>query len=548
MIQSAAELVTAFAITTGEPSTDKCIELVRAQTVVPLIEIIRDVTPMWRAFQEMIERCRTPYYVQVDADMLLDSDAIERLLSVMQINARASIAVGWLWGDAERRPIQGVKMYRHAVSSLYPYTDSLSCEMPQVRSMERDGHPVVVTRMPSVREGCMGLHYAEQNPEMAFRRAKRTTQKLRAIGHMGWFAAHARSHENRAAEEPTEIHKAALAGVVAGLVGAPAADTEVDALDVPHDYRRWAMMHGSYATGPTELTLYVTDRCNLRCNFCLRELGGTAESGEMSMAMASLALERFPTLKSVCIAGFGEPLLHPALPGIIDMCLERQKFVGLITNGVLLEEHAEWLQHRDLGYISVSMIASSSVEHKTITQTQTFDRVVSGLRKMAASRVRTGISYVCTRQNVDRLPDVIALAKDCGAKFINLTNLLPHAGVSHINFLSSVITTESAEALSLVAKAKTAPGADIVALWPTPIDLSKNPLRCISPFVSVGIDARGYVTPCRRVYPPSRAFGHVDHPNVWHSVAILNFRLAMTGDRPQPESCTACFANWQRQG
>jgi glycosyltransferase involved in cell wall biosynthesis len=75
-----SDVLTVFVIRCGyNPNYDDCISALMSQTVnFELIEI-KDKTPMSKAFQTMIDKCQTKYYIQVDEDMILNEDAIEKI-------------------------------------------------------------------------------------------------------------------------------------------------------------------------------------------------------------------------------------------------------------------------------------------------------------------------------------------------------------------------------------------------------------------------------------------------------------------------------------
>jgi hypothetical protein len=73
------EDLTVFIISTGEETTDDCVTALREQDCVFTIETIQDVYPMSAAFQAMPDRCETPYFIQVDADMILKPHAVRTL-------------------------------------------------------------------------------------------------------------------------------------------------------------------------------------------------------------------------------------------------------------------------------------------------------------------------------------------------------------------------------------------------------------------------------------------------------------------------------------
>lgn len=71
--------LTVFVISTGEDTTKECIHSLKSQDCSFKIEQIKGIYPMSRAFQTMPRYCNTRFFVQVDADMILNKDAIKTL-------------------------------------------------------------------------------------------------------------------------------------------------------------------------------------------------------------------------------------------------------------------------------------------------------------------------------------------------------------------------------------------------------------------------------------------------------------------------------------
>jgi len=55
----------------GYPTFEKCLEHLSVQDSTFPLKIIDRVAPMSAALQRMMDQCTTPYYAQVDEDMLL---------------------------------------------------------------------------------------------------------------------------------------------------------------------------------------------------------------------------------------------------------------------------------------------------------------------------------------------------------------------------------------------------------------------------------------------------------------------------------------------
>lgn len=140
--------VTVFVSTIGGPTFRETLRFLEAQDCLftgPVV--IRDVRPMDRAFQEMLDRCQTPTYVQVDEDMLLKPYAVRSLYEALcAASPETAIVCFPLWDSHLRQADQGVKIYRHAIVERYPYRaprdEPTGCDIDQVRRLKADGYRV----------------------------------------------------------------------------------------------------------------------------------------------------------------------------------------------------------------------------------------------------------------------------------------------------------------------------------------------------------------------------------------------------------------------
>jgi hypothetical protein len=171
--------VTVFVATVGAASLPACLAHLAEQRCRFRLQKIEHVAPMSAAFQAMLDRCETPYYVQVDEDMLLYPDAIGRLHAALQ-GAPDDIAfvVAYLYDVHLQQPVQGVKIFRHRIVRRYPFADVQSCELDQVDRLRADGFAYRV--LPAVpADGAddsdfpyaiLGLHGATHSPRSVYER------------------------------------------------------------------------------------------------------------------------------------------------------------------------------------------------------------------------------------------------------------------------------------------------------------------------------------------------------------------------------------------
>jgi asparagine synthase (glutamine-hydrolysing) len=133
--------VSAVVLTTGEPTTQGAIDSLRRQTA-PLSDIIvvRDVTPFHKAINAGAAQVKTTFFVQVDADMVLDDHCVAALRKGMRRDV--GIVVGHL-RDPLIGQVVGIKLFRTAVFQATMFQDSISPDTDFVADIARAGWKTV---------------------------------------------------------------------------------------------------------------------------------------------------------------------------------------------------------------------------------------------------------------------------------------------------------------------------------------------------------------------------------------------------------------------
>ncbi|MGH7268238.1 MAG: GTP 3',8-cyclase MoaA [Candidatus Rokuibacteriota bacterium] len=171
------------------------------------------------------------------------------------------------------------------------------------------------------------------------------------------------------------------------------------------------------------LRLSVTDRCNLRCQYCMPEeeyvwlpredLLTFEEIRGLAEVFTGLGVEK------VRLTG-GEPLLRRDLPGLIRMlaAIPAIQDLAITTNGMLLAGEAQALRGAGLHRVTVSLDTLRPERFKALTRRDGLDRVLAGIE--AVNRVGfPGLkldSVVIRGTNDDELSDLIELGRRVGAE------------------------------------------------------------------------------------------------------------------------------------
>jgi cyclic pyranopterin phosphate synthase len=165
----------------------------------------------------------------------------------------------------------------------------------------------------------------------------------------------------------------------------------------------------------TNLRVSVTDRCNLRCTYCMpeqvtfldkRELLTFEEITAFVRVAASLGVDK------VRLTG-GEPLLRAELPKLAAMIVAVPGIadVGLTTNGLLLAKQAEPLWAAGLRRLNVSLDTLDPGRFRELARRDGVEQVVAGLMEAKRVGFRVKVNAVAVRGFIDH--DAVPLARFC---------------------------------------------------------------------------------------------------------------------------------------
>jgi len=206
--------LTVFVITTDKSiNYEDCIEALKNQSVGFKLFAISNYHPMSKAFQQMINQCQTPYYVQVDDDMILYPNAIEDMYNAI-IKSRKEISmVAFMLKDVHLNfPICGVKIYKHDIFKKYPYNLScLSCEVEQTDRMKRDGYTFIT------KQKIVGDHSPNWTDETIFERYYNLMEKYKEFKY-NWLERVPLKLWNILKKNPTKNNLYALLGAYTSII------------------------------------------------------------------------------------------------------------------------------------------------------------------------------------------------------------------------------------------------------------------------------------------------------------------------------------------
>ncbi|MGB5188553.1 GTP 3',8-cyclase MoaA [Robiginitalea sp.] len=163
--------------------------------------------------------------------------------------------------------------------------------------------------------------------------------------------------------------------------------------------------------------LAVTDRCNLRCNYCMPE-EGIAFSKRESL----LSLDEMKRLCNILVGKGvdkiritgGEPFVRKDLMELLEYItgLEGLREVSITTNATLIGPHIEQLEAFGVNSINVSLDAITPESFYRITRRDQFELVHENLMRLIASKMETRINFIVLEgQNEGDILEMIDFAK-----------------------------------------------------------------------------------------------------------------------------------------
>lgn len=168
------------------------------------------------------------------------------------------------------------------------------------------------------------------------------------------------------------------------------------------------------------LRVSVTDRCDLRCVYCMKEKMTFLPRNEI------LTLEEIERLcdnfiemgvKKIRLTG-GEPLVRKDIMKLIErLNLKKNntnlKEITLTTNGTLLNKYSKDLKKNGIDRINVSLDTINAKKYNTITRFGNLDKVIDGIKEAKDNNISIKINTVAIKNfNEDELEELIQWANE----------------------------------------------------------------------------------------------------------------------------------------
>ena len=174
------------------------------------------------------------------------------------------------------------------------------------------------------------------------------------------------------------------------------------------------------------LRLAITDRCNLRCQYCMpaqgidivgrKELLSYKEMYRITRVLSELGVDK------VRLTG-GEPFVRKDFISFLESLSFNDKLdeINITTNGALISNHIDKLEALNINAINLSIDSLQKDKFAKITRRDVFDGVYETLEKLEKSKLKLKLNIVVqSGVNTDEIIDFIELSKtkDIAVRFI----------------------------------------------------------------------------------------------------------------------------------
>ena len=176
-------------------------------------------------------------------------------------------------------------------------------------------------------------------------------------------------------------------------------------------------MKDSFGRNINYLRLSITDRCNLRCRYCMPAAGIDQRQHEDILRydemLRIVAAATTLGIRKVRITG-GEPLVRKGVVGFLQQLatLDGIDEIALTTNGVLLADYARALSDAGVNRLNISLDSLNPHTFNEITRGGELKRVLAGIDKAEQSGMKIKLNMVAMRGvNDHELLDFAALSQ-----------------------------------------------------------------------------------------------------------------------------------------
>ena len=353
-------------------------------------------------------------------------------------------------------------------------------------------------------------------------------------------------------------------------------------IDTGRDYRRGT---GEALEPPRQVSLRITNACNHRCAVC-GQYGrqGYMKDGGHRDLLRTLPVKVYKELidqvagsRPIFYVTGGEPFLYPGFMELMNYIKAKGCILSVVTNGVLLEKHAEEIVANEWDMILVSFDGPREIHDQCRNYPGAYDTAVCGLRKLTgiketSNRVKPFVltSTTISRLNAPVLEDTFRIGSELSPDLMvvylswftseeigraqtelleNNLGITPFTWKSYAAEFSEDDARMFQEALVRVKKRKwpfeyliipDLKNGDLARYYTDPAEMFGFD-RCVAPFIMIDVMPNGDVTTCRD-FIDVKVGNITEKPllEIWNDKPFVRFRKLLLDRGGLLPQCSRC--------
>ena len=164
---------------------------------------------------------------------------------------------------------------------------------------------------------------------------------------------------------------------------------------------------------PLIATLLVTNRCNLKCNYCYARVF-ERKIEDMPLQEIFKIIDGLKALGTVLVVlSGGEPLLRDDLPDIISHVKKNGLLCEVLTNGAQVSERRKELKNID--YLCISLDGNET-DNDRARGRGSYGAAILAIKTALDMGIQTRIHATLTKHNLSSLPHLAQLSKTYGVR------------------------------------------------------------------------------------------------------------------------------------
>lgn len=282
---------------------------------------------------------------------------------------------------------------------------------------------------------------------------------------------------------------------------------------------------------PLWLLAELTYDCPLHCPYCSNPVQMTERKDECDTQTWKKVLSEAREMGAVQL-GFsgGEPLLRKDLEILVAHASELGFYTNLITSGIgLTEKRIKGLKEAGLDHIQLSFQAANADENDLIgNKRHSFEQKLAVAKLVKQYDYPMVLNFCLTRQNIDKIEDVLALSCELGGDFVELATV-QYYGWAYLNrdhLLPTKAQLETAEA-TVNAFRDTQGDDEPKFIFVTPDYYETRPKACMNGWATtfLTVTPDGSALPCHSAKILPLTFPNVKESSlekIWHEDFSFN--------------------------